>query len=359
MTRVALLTEVPTPFRTPLFAALAERCDLTVLFVAASDPRRAYRIEDESMTFPHRVLAGTGLRRGAAWLVLNRGVARSLREADPEVVVVGGWGQPAYWRALFWARRRKLPVAAWVESTERDARAGSRFARRLKRAFVARCSGFLVPGRAAREHLERLGAPPASIVQAPNAVDLTRFRDRVAELRERREPNARPVVLTAARLAPEKGIDVLLEAARGLEADVEVAGRGPEAEALRAAAPPNVRFLGQLPQEDLAAAYARADVFVLPSRSEPWGMVLNEAAAAGLPIVATDAVGAAWDLVEDGENGFRVRVDDHSALRRALERLADPAFRVRAGSRSSELATRFTPAAWAAAVAGLAGRLAP
>ena len=115
--------------------------------------------------------------------------------------------------------------------------------------------------------------------------------------------------------------------------------------------------LGQLDQDAVAAEYAAADIFVLPSISEPWGMVLNEAAAAGLPLIATDACGAAWELIEDGANGFRVPAADAQALRDAIAELEDPERRATFGARSREIAARFTPEAWAAAVAGLAREL--
>jgi glycosyltransferase involved in cell wall biosynthesis len=359
VTRVTLITEVATPFRTPLFGALADKVELTVLFLGASDPRRAYRIEDEEMRFVHHVLPGRELRRGGAWLVVSRGVEAALDKAQPDVVVLGGWNQPAFWRALRWARRRSIPAVVWVESTGSDARGGNALSRRLKLAFLRRCAACIVPGSASAAYLLALGVPAERIATAPNAVDLSRFRDRVAELRRDREENPRPLVLTAARLSPEKGLDVLLRAADGLDADVAIAGEGPAGEELRRAAPANVRFLGHLSQDELATWYARADAFVLPSRSEPWGMVLNEAAAAGLPLVATTAVGAADDLVEEGANGFRVSPGDVAALRAALERVAtDAGWREAAGRRSSLLAERFTPAAWADAVALLAERVA-
>jgi glycosyltransferase involved in cell wall biosynthesis len=88
-------------------------------------------------------------------------------------------------------------------------------------------------------------------------------------------------------------------------------------------------------------------------------MPLNEGAAAGLPLVATEAVGAAWDLIEDGRNGARVPVGDADALREALRLLVeDEAFRIAAGARSRELSAGFTPEAWAEAVARAADRAA-
>jgi glycosyltransferase involved in cell wall biosynthesis len=252
-----------------------------------------------------------------------------------------------------------VPAVVWVESTAADARGGSALARRLKLRFLSRCAAVLVPGTASAAYARTLGVPVERIAVAPNAVELARFRDRVDELRAAAQPRRRVLVLAAARLAPEKGLDVLLRAAEGLDVDVAIAGTGPEEQRLRAAASPNVHLLGQLSQDALAEWYARADAFVLPSRSEPWGMVLNEAAAAGLPLVATDAVGAAHDLVEDGVNGFRVPAGDVAALRAALARVTtDEDWRASAAVRSRELASSYTPEAWADAVAGLVSRLA-
>ena len=343
MTRLALLTEIPAPFRIPLFNALAERVDLRVVFLRRRQPSRHYRLHEEELRFRRRMLRGVRLGGGSRWVVLNAGVGSATRGAD--AVMVGGWSQPAFWQAAAWAAFRRQPLVVWVESTLRDARPGP--GRRAKRLLAERAAAFVVPG--------------AQVVIAPNAVDAALFASRAAERDRLREERAleRPCILYVGRLAPEKGVDVLLEAARGLDAEVVVAGSGPEEQRLRAAAPPNVRFVGQLERDELPAWYAAADVLCLPSRSEPWGMTLNEGAAAGLPLVATDAVGAAWDLVEEGVNGFRVATGDAEAMGEALRRLvADDAFRRAAGRRSRELSAHFTAEAWAEAVATLAARLA-
>jgi glycosyltransferase involved in cell wall biosynthesis len=154
--------------------------------------------------------------------------------------------------------------------------------------------------------------------------------------------------LYVGRLDPEKGLDVLLDAARSVEADVAIVGTGSEEARLKSGAPPNVRFVGRLERDELVPWYAAADAFVLPSLSDQWGMVLNEAATAGLPLVSTNAPGAAHDLVHDGDNGFRVAAGDSGALAAALERLAqDPALRDHAAGRSLEIAAGYTPEAWA------------
>ena len=162
------------------------------------------------------------------------------------------------------------------------------------------------------------------------------------------------------RLSREKGVDVLVRAMDGVDARLLVVGDGPDDGLVRSLAPPNVSFAGRVPRDELQALYAQSDVFVMPSRSETWGMAMQEAAAVGLPLIATDAPGAAHDLIEDGVNGYRVPVEDVGALHDALVKAAaDPAWRDRAGARTLELAGGYTPEAWARAVANLAVKILP
>ena len=352
--RIALLTEIPAPYRVPLFNALAEQPDveLRVFFLARTDPRRSYRVHDDEHRFEEETLGGLELRPGGRWLVLSPRVLRALQRFRPDAVIVGGWNQPAFLLALLWGRARRVPVVSWVESTARDARSGAPPLELAKRALIRSFAGFVVPGRASADYLGAFGVPPERIAVAPNAVDPTIFLDRVDRIRDGRPANERCSFLYTGRLEPEKNVGALVEAVRDLDAELVVAGTGSEEAALRRLAPPNVRFTGNVDRDELPALYAAADAYVLPSVSEQWGMTLNEAALAGLPIVATDAAGAAYELVDDEVNGFRIPAHDPQALRRALERLAsDPAFRARAGARSRELGLRLSPEAWAEAVA--------
>ena len=357
--RVALLTEIPAPYRIPLFNALADRIDFRALFLARADPRRPfYEPYRDEWRFDHGFLPGRGLRRAGRWLVFNRSVLRELRRFEPDAVAVGGWNQPAFWEALAYCRVRRIPVLVWVESTARDTRSEARPLRLARRAMIAAAAGFFVPGRASAEYLQSFGVADKRIAIAPNAIDTAIFGEGANTAREGRAPES-CTFLYVGRLDPEKGLDVLLRAFEHVPGRLVVVGSGSEERRLRAVASERVRFLGPLDRDELVAWYAAADAFVLPSRSEPWGIVLNEAAAAGLPLVATEEVGAAHDLIEEGVNGFRVPAGDEGALAAALKRVADDAgFRTTAGARSLELSHRFSPEAWADGVVGLARRVA-
>jgi glycosyltransferase involved in cell wall biosynthesis len=199
------------------------------------------------------------------------------------------------------------------------------------------------------------------IAFAPNAVDLDVFGrrgERRAELRARLGLDG-VTFLCVSRLSPEKGVDVLVRAFDGVPGELALVGDGPDRERVAALAGPSVRLLGRIERDELVGWYAAADAFVMPSRSETWGMSMTEAAAAGLPLVASEAPGAGYDLIDEGVNGFRVPVEDVEALRAALTRVAaDPGFRERARPRTLELARGHTPEAWAEAVVQLARSLA-
>lgn len=349
MTALTLVTEIPAPYRIPLFNALADRLDLRVVFLRDRNPERPYALHRGERRFMSRTLRGTELTVRRRWVVANVGLLPHLRGAD--VVVIGGWNQPAFWEAAAWCKVTHTPLVAWVESTAADHRSG--WFEPAKRRLLGAIDRYVVPGAASRAYLEGLGVPASGIVVAPNAVDPEIFgRGR------RSRDDGRCLVVSVGRLSPEKGVDVLVEAVRGLPVELEIAGAGPEEARLRTLAGDNVVFLGWVARDALPDLYANADVAVMPSRSEPWGLVLNEAALAGLPLVSTTAAGAAWDLIEDGVNGFRVPAGDVHALRAALDRLVrDDAFRRSAGERSRELVSAFTPAAWADAVATLAATL--
>jgi glycosyltransferase involved in cell wall biosynthesis len=350
--RFALLTEIPAPYRIPLFNALAGRVELQVVFLAERDPRRGfYELHADEWRFDHLVLGGPQLRRHGRWLVLSRGVLRALRRFRPDAVAVGGWNQPAFWLALAYCRARRIPLLVWIESTARDARSEARPLALARAAMVRGASGAFVPGTASAEYARELGVELLEL--APNAIDASIF-ERAAVDRSGRDSCT---FLYVGRLDPEKGLDTLLEAFRDVPGELVLVGTGSDEERLRGLAGERVRFEGPKDRDELVASYRDADVFVLPSRSEPWGMVLNEAAAASLPLVATEESGAAQDLIEEGVNGFRVRTGDAALLRDRLTRLAeDPKFRAVAGAHSRELARGFTPEAWAEGVAWLAER---
>ncbi|HEV8463042.1 MAG TPA: glycosyltransferase family 4 protein [Gaiellaceae bacterium] len=354
--RLLVVTEIPAPFRIPGFNALADQPDveLDVVVLSEHDPRRRYAVDPSAYRFGYHVLRSIDLTARGRWLALSFGLRRVFRRTRPDLVIVGGWNQPAFWQALVAARRRRIPAVLWVESTARDARASGGPAAAIRNAAVRAASGFVVPGRASGEYLQSLGVDRAAIAIAPNAIE-----HGVVRPPAKRSGDDGFTVLYVGRLEREKGPDVLVQAMREAPGTLVVVGDGSLRAELEHDAPPGrVRFVGHAARDELGRWYGEADAFVLPSRSDTWGMVLNEAAGAGLPLVASEVAGAAYDLVDEGVNGYRVPPEDPHAIAEALTRIeAAPGWRATAAARSRELAAGYTPEAWAEGVASLARTL--
>ncbi len=309
----------------------------------------------------HRAIFLRGLRVPGAARVLHHdypltpGVVPALNGVRPDVVVVSGWSTFAAQAAIAWCRLRGVPYVLVVESHDEGPRPGWR--RKVKATVVppvvANASGVLVTGTLARNSMVARGAPADRVRVFANTVDVEEFGATASRLASRR-PELRSalgaedddvIVLSVARLAPEKGLHDLVRAV-AVAADAQlllvVAGEGVERSSLEGLARDlGVRLVltGDLDWERIAELYVAADVFALLSEREPWAVVVNEAAACGLPLVLSDRVGAAHDLLRDGENGVLVAAGDVSAAARALGGLAaDSELRQAQGERSRELA---------------------
>jgi len=355
--RVAAVFPEPTPYRAPLLDRVAalDGIDLSVIYAADTVAARTWQVEPE-----HAAVFLRGMRVPGAKQVLHHdypvtpGVVGALERANPDVVVVSGWSTFAAQGAIAWSRLHGIPYVLVVESHDEGPRAGWR--RRVKGTvvppIVRGASGALVTGTLARRSMIDRGARPEDVHVFANTIDVERFGARAAELAPRRYDlraeldvaDDDVLVVSVARLVREKGHDVLLHAVA--EADdtrvvLALVGEGPERARLRRLADElGVRLVltGDRPWERVVETYVAADVFALLSEREPWAVVVNEAAACGLPLVLSDRVGAAPDLLEDGENGYLVAAGDIAAAAIALRRLAgDVEERRRLGARSHEL----------------------
>ena len=338
MIRCAVVPPAPAPYREPLFAGLAARpgLELRVVYQAGRpagwDQARGWFPETHAYDAVHlRALQRS--RAGGTPVVWPRGLERALRAFRPTVVVAWEYG-PTALRAWAWCARRRVPLVIFSENTPHIVERLPAAQLRLHRWLAGRAKGFIAASSAARERFLALGADPDAVEVSLQSFD-------PGPIRKAAPRHDGPVrLLTVARLVPDKNVGGLIEALAksGLtaaEAELHVVGSGPlEAELRAQAAGLNVHFAGYTAPGDLPAAYAAADVFVLPSRFEPFGVVVREAVAAGLPVVCSPTVGAAGDVAVEGRNALLPRGPEE--LVAALARIArdgELRHRLAAGSR--------------------------
>ena len=333
---------------------------LSVVETASTDRTYAWEAQggDRTTLFPGRAFESVpGPEMEAA-------VREALDRIDPDAVAVPSYSTPDARAALAWCRRRRRAAVMMFDSRQQDAaRAGWR--ERIKRTVVRQFDAALVAGTPQRAYAVALGVPPSHVFQPVDVVDNARFARLAADARQSRPAGDRGRFLVVSRLTPVKGVDVLLDAYRQYRASaadpwaLDVVGDGPARAALEAQAGAGVSFHGFAQGDALGLAYGRADALVLPSHKDTWGLVVNEAMAAGLPAVVSWGAGCAEDLVEEGANGFTVPPGDAAALADRLGRVAalSDAERRDFGNRSREIIAAydldaFCRGLWDAAQAG-------
>jgi len=359
--RVAVLSELPTPYRWPVFERLLDRpeIDLRVFYCARGEKDREWAFDfrpDERVRFlPVTTVSFSGAR--TIHYHLNPTVFGELARGRFDLVVFPGYAMFASQFGALWCRATGTPYAIFSETTHLGRRGGA--VRTVKGLLlpqiIGRASAWLATGTLSREYMVSYGAREEAVFFFPNSPDVGFFRggatmtggERARE-RARHGAGDEPVVLFVARLIGVKRCDLLIDAVarlreRGREVALWIAGDGAERDDLERRAAGRATFLGNVATADLPRLYGAADVFVLPSDHEPWGAVVSEAMACGLPVVVSDHVGSAPDLVTDGDNGAVFPRGDAYALAGALDRvLADSDRRRRMGARSAERIEGFT-----------------
>ena len=358
--RIAVIVNMIAPYTKPLFECLARRDDCDLLVVSETPMERDRRWQPETdVAFAHELLSswtldlsrlavGSGFRtRFDTYLYVPKRPLRTLVDFSPDVVVAGGggiWSSPANIAALAARRRHGWGFVPWWGSfTRPHPTLPRRLADPWVRAFMRAADAWLVYGSRHARDVEELGADPERVVVAP----ITPLVPEPPLRREAEQHDGRTRYLFVGRLIERKGLDVLLDAfARFDGGELHIAGDGPLRPLAEAAAArdPRIRLVGHLVGDALAQAYRDADALVVPSLYEPWGLVVHEGLAHGLPVVATDQVGAADDLVDPGVNGYVVAAGSAAELGEAMSAIAawTPNRREESRLRSSERLASFS-----------------
>lgn len=337
--RVALVVGSPAPWD-PGFEGLArsERYEFKAFYRRPSQSDMDWTIRE--IGYPFEVLRNWAPR---AWrsrsLVsdFNPGIWPALHAFRPEAVVVHGYATLTDLLAITWAKANRAALLMRTDSNVLDDETLTPHRRTVKRALLrslaSRTAAVLSVGTLNGRYWESYGVAPEKIFHAPFAIDVPYFRDRTAELRSSREEirgrngwTERYLVLFVGRLVQRKRVDLLIDALRRLSArrsdiGLLVAGDGVERHALERSAGglTRVRFLGFRDRKELPGLFAASDVLACPSQSEPWGLVVGEAMAAGLPVISNRRVGAAHDLVANGVNGYTLAENEVGPLSEAIE----------------------------------------
>jgi glycosyltransferase involved in cell wall biosynthesis len=325
--RVAFVTNLCPDYRRPLFELLARRLDVTFYFFSVGTEWYLGELRHEPGHFPVEEAAGMTL----AGHPLQVGLASALSRERYDVVIkcMNGRLMVPYVYAL--ARARRIPFVLWSGMWRHPRTPAHRLTRPLVERIYRGAEAVVAYGDHVRRFVESVpGVDGRKVYVAGQAIDAAPFSEVDPPFVEP------PEFLFTGRLEEHKGVRDLLTAFAGVEdrgARLRLVGSGSLEEYARAHARSDSRIevLGQVPRRELPAALARARCLVLPSVTtdrfrEPWGLVVNEAMAAGVPVITSDAVGAVGGgLVRNGRNGLTVPERRPAALAAAMRTLGGDA----------------------------------
>lgn len=345
--KLAIVTTHPIQYNAPLFRALALSSVMDIkVFYTWSQARESVKDAE----FGREIVWDIPLLEGYEyeWIenvsrkpkqcfkgLVNPGLIPAVEKWGPDAVLVFGWNFQSHFQAMRHFHG-KIPVWFRGDSTVLDntGRLKSLARKILLRFVYSHVDKAFYVGTNNKEYFKTFGLKENQLTFAPHAIDNARFGQATAEQNAKRWRQQLQfedddiVLLYAGKISDNKNVVRFVESfihykakKPGSRLKCLIVGNGADEEMIKSLVSPFVQYLPFQNQSKMPDLYCLGDVFVLPSRSETWGLGINEAMASGRTVVATEKVGCAVDLVKDGQTGFFFDLSSSNRNRDLFERL--------------------------------------
>ena len=315
--KVLFMTNIPSPYRVDFFNELGKNCDLTVAFTNEYHTNR-----DKSWkNFKFENFKGVFLR-GVTIKGLNVcfGIKKIIKKGAFDKIICANFTDITGMIAINYMRRHRIQF--YLESDGGFVKKGKGIKEKIKRWCVKGAQGYFSTAEEHDKYYLAYGATQDKLIRYPfSSIKDFEIEKSIVTLekklfiRKNLGVKEEKVVLAVGQFIHRKGFDILLKASEKFPSNIGVyfIGGEPTKEYLKYKKD-NIHFVGFKSRAELKEYYRMADVFVLPTREDIWGLVINEAMACGLPVITTDRCIAGLELIQNGENGYIVPVDDSDAL---------------------------------------------
>jgi glycosyltransferase involved in cell wall biosynthesis len=335
--KVVILHNIISPYKTLLFNALCKiYSNLEVFYISETEHRREWEINKGDLKFPYKIMFDFPVDEVSPASMFKE-TWKHLNASKPDLLIIDGYSYAYSWAGLFWAKKHKKKIILWSSSNEDDHKRVF-YKESIKSFFIKNCDAYNAYGTKSKDYLIKLGAKKDRVFIVGNNTDNSFYYRETLKWRGKRDilrqeykilPNN---FLYVGRFSAEKNILFLLDAyKRAVEGNdnwgLILVGNGPQKLDIEHYIEKfNVRnvFLPGFKQKDeIPKFFAMSDVFILPSTSETWGLVVNEAMAAGLPVLVSRKCGCYPDLIKESENGFSFDPYDRNQLVSLLKAIID------------------------------------
>lgn len=326
MKRVAIITNIPAPYRVDFFDYLKKHYrdyQFTIIYSSRNEDNRNWEIEQEKMEnsiFLESKTIKIKKRYDNYYLHIPVGVSKELDKIKPDVVV-GSEYNPTVIQALHYCKRKKIPFISWTDGTLFSERNRNFVQKFLRKYVAAKADAYIASSTKSKEAQIYYGADAEKCHISYLSVDVDKYI-------QKPQGQGNGKILCVGSLIERKGVDLLLRALAKTNCDYSLylAGDGAEKENLRTLAEnlhicDKVHFLGQLKREELIKHYGDSELFVFPTREDCFALVILEAICSGLPIVCSKYADGAYDLIEEGKNGYIVDPYDEEEFAACIEKL--------------------------------------
>ncbi|MBL4710648.1 MAG: glycosyltransferase family 4 protein [Flavobacteriales bacterium] len=328
--KVVLVTNIPNQYRIPLFNELHQQLkgsgsELYVVFGAMGYQKRKSIIELSECNFNYEVLQSGLLHKveNKTGFLFYAGLLSVLKKLKASRIIVAGYSLATIklWSRSFFC---KTDYFIWSGSIEREGEQKSFLRSFQRKLLIRRGKAFIAYGSLAKKNFEELGAEASKVIAVGNTVDTNFFEQQVGKIRAELVSQTRKHLTYIGYLTPRKNVQLLLYVIKELlkyrnDFILEVIGDGENKEELEKYVEQNnlgqyVLFHGFLQKEELPKHLAISNCFLFQTDFDIWGLVLNEAMAAGIPCLSSVNAGATEDLIEEGITGFKVNFAESKQL---------------------------------------------
>lgn len=350
MRKVLFLTTIPSPYRVAFFNEWGKYCNLTVIFEKReSSERNDIWRNTDIQNFYAIFLNGITVRANKAFCP---SVIRILANEEFDVIIIGGYNTPTAMLASEWLKRNNIPYILSADGgyIKKD----KKFVEKIKKHYISAASMWICTSEKTREYFLYYGALKNRIYKYPfTSINEKKILEHPLsdhekkEIREKLDISEEKVVLAVGQFIHRKGFDVLLKASQKFKNNVgvyliggNVTGYYEQIE--KEYQLTNIHYIDFMEEDKLAEYYKAADIFAFPTREDIWGLVINEAAAYGLPIVTTTKCMAGIEMVSNA-NGKIIEADNVEQLSNAISNILEDAnLRNRMSEASIQIAKEYT-----------------
>lgn len=328
--RILALTNLPSPYRVEFFNELGKISDLTVMFerYTAGDRDDNWKAKSEGR-YKEVYLRGRPIGNDSSFTFK---AARYIKQKEYDILFIMGYASPTSIFAITYCRLNNIPYI--LNSDGAVEKPTNVLKRALKKFLIGGAHAWLCTGKHTSSYLQKYGSKeektyiyPFTSLTEKDVLQQLPASEEKKRLRELFNISQPTVVLAVGRFIPLKRYDVLIEAFACIDGDAEllIIGGGEEKETyenlIAAKDIKNIILIDFKTKNELSNYYRMADIFVHPTSSDVWGLVINEAMGYGLPVITTEKCVAGIELVKDSENGYIVRAGDAEQLEARLSEL--------------------------------------